>query len=173
MSRWVVQVEGRRFEVEVLDGPDGLSVRLPGKEPAPTRLVQRTGPLCTLERGTLRTVLSVEGDPEEKDRFHAQLAGRAPLLVETRDARIPELGRSGTGMTRRMARIKSPMPGVIVEVRVQPGAAVERGQVLLILEAMKMQNEIRAEGQGKVKTVKVTPGATVAAGALLIEFESS
>ena len=65
------------------------------------------------------------------------------------------------------------MPGVIVEVRVQVGLAVEQGQVLLVLEAMKMQNEIRAEGRGVVSLVHAKVGLSVAAGAKLIDLTAA
>ena len=70
----------------------------------------------------------------------------------------------------KLKKLKSPMPGVIVELRVEEGQAVTPGQVLLILEAMKMQNEIKAEGEGTVKSIKVAEGDSVPAGGLLIDF---
>ena len=56
------------------------------------------------------------------------------------------------------ATVSAPMPGKIMSVAVKPGDAVKRGQVLLILEAMKMQNEIMAPGDGKVADVRVAAG---------------
>ncbi len=59
------------------------------------------------------------------------------------------------------------MPGTILSVNVQNGAAVKKGQVLMILEAMKMENEIMAPCDGTVASVSVSAGATVETGALL------
>lgn len=170
MMRYAVEVGGKKFEVEVEDTPDGARVRLNGGPAQPARLVPHAGPLCALEHGARRTMVVVEPDPEDAERLQVHLPGRAALTVEARDARIPTLARGGGAGGKRLSRLKSPMPGVIVEVRVAAGQEVEKGQVLLILEAMKMQNEIRAEGAGRVKLVKVAAGATVAAGALLLEF---
>ncbi|MFV1959930.1 MAG: acetyl-CoA carboxylase biotin carboxyl carrier protein subunit [Planctomycetota bacterium] len=64
------------------------------------------------------------------------------------------------------------MPGVVKEVRVAPGDPVRQGEALLILEAMKMENEIRAPRDGVVKTVAVTAGAPVEKGALLLTLDS-
>ena len=64
-------------------------------------------------------------------------------------------------------RVAAPMPGNILSVNVAAGDAVKKGQVLMILEAMKMENEIMAPCDGKVTAVAVTKGAAVESGALL------
>jgi pyruvate carboxylase subunit B len=63
------------------------------------------------------------------------------------------------------------MPGLIVRVNVQPGDAVQAGQGLVVMEAMKMENELRATAPGKVRSIAVRPGTAVEKGALLIELE--
>jgi len=63
------------------------------------------------------------------------------------------------------------IPGVIRAVYVRPGDVVRRGQSLLILEAMKMQNDLAAPRTATVSAVHAAPGDTVAKGQLLIEFE--
>ncbi len=67
-------------------------------------------------------------------------------------------------------RITAPMTGSIVEVRCHPGDDVEAGQVLLVIESMKMNNELRAPGPGMVEAVPVTPGQRVKAGDLLVSL---
>ena len=64
-------------------------------------------------------------------------------------------------------KITAPMPGTILKVNVQNGQAVKKGQVLLVLEAMKMENEIMAPTDGTVTSVTVTKGASVTSGAVL------
>ncbi len=63
--------------------------------------------------------------------------------------------------------VKSPMPGTILSVNVNTGDAVKKGQILMILEAMKMENEILASQDGTVASVNVTKGATVDSGDVL------
>ncbi len=63
--------------------------------------------------------------------------------------------------------ITAPMPGNILKVNVQNGQAVKKGTVLMILEAMKMENEIMAPADCTIASVNVTPGTTVEAGAVL------
>jgi len=76
-------------------------------------------------------------------------------------------GRGDAGVQR----IVAPMPGKVVRVLISPGDAVEPGQGLLVVEAMKMQNELKATRAGKVIAVPAKEGATVAAGEVLATIE--
>ena len=69
------------------------------------------------------------------------------------------------------AGIKSPLPGVILEIKVKEGDMVKRGQTLLILEAMKMENDIKADRDGKVTSIKVSKGESILEGTDLIIIE--
>ena len=76
-------------------------------------------------------------------------------------------GRESTGP----APLLAPMPGMIVRVAVQVGDTVEPGQSLVVMEAMKMENELRATSAGTVKSVLAQPGTAVEKGAVLLELE--
>lgn len=67
--------------------------------------------------------------------------------------------------------VMSPMPGAIVSIAVQVGQTVVDGQDLCVIEAMKMQNLIKSQREGKIKSIKVKAGDSVAVDQLLIEFE--
>ncbi len=67
--------------------------------------------------------------------------------------------------------VKAPMPGTILDINVNVGDTVERGQVLCILEAMKMENEIMSPKDGKIATINTSKGASVDAGELLFSIE--
>ena len=67
-------------------------------------------------------------------------------------------------------KINAPMPGNILEVKVATGASVKKGDVLIILEAMKMENEIMAPCDGKVVSVSVQSGTSVNSGDVLIAY---
>ncbi len=67
--------------------------------------------------------------------------------------------------------VEAPMPGTILDIRVNEGDTVEAGQVLLILEAMKMENEIVAPRAGKIAAINTSNGASVNAGDPLISLE--
>lgn len=67
--------------------------------------------------------------------------------------------------------VTAPMPGDIVEVNVKPGDSVSAGDVVCVLEAMKMKNMIRTSQSGKVASLEVSPGMSVDYGAVLVTFE--
>ena len=67
--------------------------------------------------------------------------------------------------------IKTPLPGVIIDVKVNVGDTVAKGQTVVILEAMKMENNINADRDGKVVAIQVAKGDTVADGAVLVVLE--
>ena len=67
--------------------------------------------------------------------------------------------------------IKTPLPGVIIDVKVNVGDSVTKGQTVVLLEAMKMENNINADRDGKVASISVAKGDTVADGAVLIVLE--
>jgi propionyl-CoA carboxylase alpha chain len=97
-------------------------------------------------------------------------AARERVRVLTPEAaafygRLPERKAADTGKL-----IVSPMPGLVVSVDVEPGQEVKAGQAVAVIEAMKMQNIIRAERDATVKAVGARPGDSVAADEVLIEF---
>ena len=79
-------------------------------------------------------------------------------------------GAGGAGGGARGARVKPPMPGKIVSIAVQEGAEVKAGQLLLVLEAMKMQNEIVSPVTATVKKIHVKPGQNVEAKDVIVEL---
>ena len=93
---------------------------------------------------------------------------RLKLLDERRALRPGEGGSEGRVGDKE---VRSLMPGKVVNVLVAVGDEVSKDQGLLIVEAMKMENEVRSTASGKVKTIRVTPGQTVEAGAVMIELE--
>ncbi|NOY88568.1 MAG: acetyl-CoA carboxylase biotin carboxyl carrier protein subunit, partial [FCB group bacterium] len=100
------------------------------------------------------------------------LKGRE-ITVDIEDYNLAQLrktaGLSSDKMMDRM--IKAPMPGLILDVKVTAGDTVEKGQPLLIIEAMKMENIIKASGKAVVKEVLVKNGASVDKGSKLLELE--
>lgn len=101
--------------------------------------------------------------------FYVDLEGRRSV-VEVRDPRsISAAGRHGMGEGRQT--VSAPMPGKVVRVLVNEGDLVEAGAGLVVVEAMKMQNELKAPKAGAVVQLKAVVGATVGMGELLVAIE--
>ena len=86
------------------------------------------------------------------------------------DQLVEKLGFSSQSAAA-LSAVKAPMPGLILDVLVEEGQTVEKGTSLLILEAMKMENVIKATGDASVKKIEVLKGAAVEKGQVLIELE--
>ena len=84
-------------------------------------------------------------------------------------AESSELPKEEPGTTSKNAirNIKSPLPGIIVEINVKPGDSVKKGQKIAVIEAMKMENEITADCDGVVSEIKVKVGDSVLEGAVI------
>lgn len=107
---------------------------------------------------------------EKDDQYTVSCEGKTfqfSLLDERRALRPGEGGSSGVGDTE----VRSLMPGKIVEILVSVGDEVEQDQGVLIMEAMKMENEVRASTTGTVTAILVAEGQAVEAGELLLELE--
>lgn len=113
----------------------------------------------------------LNADAETKT-FTLRINGRTyPVRVQDRfDLLLDQLGM-GQAAAGKLSQIKAPMPGLIVDIRVQPGQAVAKGDTVLILEAMKMENVIKAPGDATVKAVRVQPRENVEKNQVLVEFE--
>lgn len=103
------------------------------------------------------TVYEVELEEITGGAAAAPAAAAAPVATPAAPASAPAGGE----------QITSPMPGNILSVNVSVGDTVKKGQVLMILEAMKMENEIMSPCDGKVVSVSVAKGAAVESGTLL------
>lgn len=104
---------------------------------------------------------------QEFNTYAPAPAAPAAPVVEAAPSAAPA---AAPGAPVNGTSVNAPMPGNILKVNVAPGQAVKEGDVLLILEAMKMENEIMASCSGTVSQVFVTKGATVETGAPLVSI---
>lgn len=100
-----------------------------------------------------------------------QLAGER-LLVEVEDERERAAHRVSHAAAGGRREVRAVMPGVVVEVLVREGQRVQEGDTLLILEAMKMQSPVQAEGEGVIAGLHARKGVPVAGGQLLLVIDS-
>jgi biotin carboxyl carrier protein len=117
------------------------------------------------------TVELIEAVPTDKT-FRFIINGQ---LFETTVKDRFDLLLEGLGMqasvSRKINNLKAPMPGMIQSVAVAAEQEVQKGDTLLVLVAMKMENVIKSPGSGIVKTIKITPGEIVEKNQVLIEFQ--
>lgn len=78
----------------------------------------------------------------------------------------------GAATGQKLKNIKAPMPGLVLDILVEAGQTIQKGDQLLILEAMKMENVLKAQGEGVVKSIEITKGQAVEKGQIMIEMES-
>lgn len=110
-------------------------------------------------------------DYKEKKLLVKVNGKRVEVKAEDRfDMLLSKLGMTALA-NKKVNVVKSPMPGLILEILVKPGQTVVAGETLLILEAMKMENMIKSPADSIVKTIKVSKGNAVEKNQLLIEFE--
>ena len=167
MTRYVVELDGRVFAVTL----DGHSATVDGGAPVRTHLEDIEGTPVRLVTigGTVHRVTARRNG--ERGRYALRIDGRrftADALDErTRAIRdMAEASRPAAGPVP----LNAPMPGLIVRVHVVPGDRVSVGQPLVSIEAMKMENELRATAIGTVTAVLATPGIAVEKGTRLIDF---
>lgn len=91
-------------------------------------------------------------------------------LSDSYDQLVEQMGLTVV-TAQKVQIIKAPMPGLVLDIQIEVGKSVEKGETLLILEAMKMENALQAPGEGIVKTIEVKKGQAVEKGQVLIEFE--
>jgi acetyl/propionyl-CoA carboxylase alpha subunit len=85
------------------------------------------------------------------------------------DQLLDQMGLSSATATK-VNELKAPMPGLIVDIRVQPGTVVQKGDPLLVLEAMKMENILKAPADGTINSIKVELRSNVTKGQVLVQF---
>lgn len=164
MNKLTVTIDNRSFEVEV-----SANRSVPGEYTILVDGAPLTVYVPDHDRPELADWMLVDGRPYElvmpSDLSSVQIYnGRYAVTVRDQETHSVRPA-SGDG------RVKAPIPGLIARLNVDVGQAVESGQPLLVLEAMKMENEIRAPKSGVVRQVAVKPGQTVTLGELLLEVE--
>jgi biotin carboxyl carrier protein len=161
-----VIVNGKSHRLELEKAAGGWECRLNGQ------------PVNIDAAITRRDVLSLLVDGHAYEIKREQIAadlrmwvGTAGFAVEVRDPRSLRSGNRAAGDEKGPRKIVAPMPGRIVRLLVTENSEVEVGQGIVVVEAMKMQNEIKSPKKGVVKKISATPGAAVNPGDVLAIVE--
>jgi biotin carboxyl carrier protein len=169
-----ISIGERTFSLEVLStGPNGdVSFRLqpdgdagdgfhPARDASVIEVMPRVYSVLIEGRSLEARVISENGETVVEIEGH-----RYPVLVED-----PRRSRTKRGSGVSEGKVTAPMPGKVVRVLVAQGDAVTAGQGLVVIEAMKMQNELKSPRDGHVTSLGVREGETVTAGAVLAVVE--
>ncbi len=164
MSKLVVTVDGQQFEVEMMlatDCAQGCMLMVNGEE------IHIVVPESHTPGPAVEWMI-INGRPyeltvDENLQWLRAFSGLHAVEIQDREARVAR-PRSGDG------RIKAPIPGLVTRVLVEKGEKVSADQPLIVLEAMKMENEIRAPFEGIVRSLAVSPGDTVLRNTVLAEI---
>jgi len=177
-TEWVVILGGEQYPVRLLIEDDPLygdtdeataSMQFNGKT---YELVTGWLPGKNLFEGTLNGAAFATSFEQRKSRLHIRHRGAAERVIVCTPrqaelyARLPEKEAPDTSKL-----IISPMPGLVVSMDVELGQEVKAGEGVCVVEAMKMQNIIRAEADGVVSAINVSAGDAVAADAVMVSFE--
>jgi biotin carboxyl carrier protein len=164
--RYFVTLGARETEIDVTALPDGRwDVRLDGR-PVAVNAVSIGTTLSLLIEGRV-VDLELAGSFPKVD--YAVHGARGEATIETERTRTDPSLRASARV--REAAVLAPMPGRIVRLLVAEGDRVEAGTPLIVIEAMKMENELRAGHAATIARILVEPGVTVEAGAKLVELE--
>lgn len=171
MSQKYIRLTGKKdaptsdISVEALEGSDQYRVSIDGVSYDVTAF-PTAGRVTVIRDGR-----SMDMPVDDRGEFAYINAPTGRAKHELMDKRVYDLQVAmGAGPGSMKPELKSPMAGKVVLVRVEPGQTVKAGETLLIIEAMKMENEIRAEADTVIKSVLVGAGDIIDAGAKLLEF---
>jgi glutaconyl-CoA/methylmalonyl-CoA decarboxylase subunit gamma len=167
--KYYVSVNGQPHEVTVVERLGELEVSVDGEPMAiEYEEVDRLGQVAVrVDQKSFG--ISIEGD---EHAVTAVIAGHL-YAVEIEDARERAAHAARQAAAKGGGVVTSVMPGIVAQILVERGARVEKGQPLLVLEAMKMQNEIAAPSDGIVKEIHVAEREAVGSGTKLVTLQGT
>jgi len=164
--KYLVDVNGHRVTVDL--GPNGIEV---DGEPITAHLEEVAGtPIFLFNAGgTLHRLAVQRGETRGQYSIWSDAHRFQVEALDERRRTIRDMA-GAAAVASGPAPLVAPMPGLIVRVNAKPGDVVQPGQPLVVMEAMKMENELRSSSAGTVKSIAVQPGAAVEKGAVLVEL---
>jgi propionyl-CoA carboxylase alpha chain len=169
--RRVVRLGDAELMLDITRKGEGLAVQFDGHRKRPRLLVSAWTPGDPTWSGTIddrRVCVQVRPVPNGFDLSHRGVETRAYVYTE-REAAAARLMPAKRAADSGKA-VRCPMPGLVVSIAVLEGQEVKAGETLAVVEAMKMENVLRAERDGVVKAIRAKPGDSLAVDAVIMEF---
>lgn len=156
------------IEIKLEDGKvfaniDGRSYELEASEPEPNVLLFK-------HEGKVYEVMISPPEVGRGDSTHVRI-GHSEFDVRLIDPKRLRGSGADAAHADGLAEIKTAMPGKVVRILLETGAEVEKGDGVLVVEAMKMQNELKSPKNGSIREIRVREGETVSAGDILATIE--
>jgi biotin carboxyl carrier protein len=161
-----VTIAEKTYRVELLRVESGWRCKLDGRDIPLDIISTQDNVLSILVDGRSYEVKQESGAPEA-----GIVVGHERFSVSVRDPRSFRSRRGAGAAEHGIKKITAPMPGKVVRILAEVGTEVALGQSVIVIEAMKMQNELKAPKKGVIKKLSVIEGAAVEAGQALAEVE--
>ena len=164
---YIVTIDDRTFEVEI--NGDASIIKLNGREIRADYRNLRGGKMHSILADNESHEFEISRSNGGYDIWHRSGFLRADIVDEKTHRMRKLMGETVIG--RKISSLRAPMPGLVVKVEVAVGQHVKKGDGLVIVEAMKMENELRAHAPAIVKEIRIQPGLAVEKNQELIIFE--
>jgi acetyl/propionyl-CoA carboxylase alpha subunit len=173
MPHYTVTIDDHEYDIVLEYSADRLKAVVNGKEKrVDVHKLQDTRSLILIDNHSFEVDVRTNGKGTASGERIVFMRGRE-IRVIVEDYSLAQM-RKTAGMTvgaKVETSFQAPMPGLVVDVKVEPGQQVKAGEPLVIIEAMKMENVLKAKSPVVIKAIRVEKGQSVEKGDTLVEFE--
>jgi biotin carboxyl carrier protein len=169
MEKYIVSVNNKKYTVEFENTPDVNSIKeviLNGKR---TKIDINMETLCSIMVNN--DTHKINGVYDFNGELVKLLIGKDYHNIELEEIKPIKINGTDTVKKHKQEHVKAPMPGKIISIDVNVGETIKQGQCLMALEAMKMENKIKATRDGVLKEIKTTVGSSCNSGDLLMVID--
>lgn len=167
--KYQVSVDDKKYELEISKNSKRLEISINGRKISVDNQQIAIGRLAMMLQDNKPFEFELRRDNGTYDCWLNSRKARCEVIDEKTAAFAKLMGVSATA--KKADVLKAPMPGLVLRIEVEKGQKVNKGDALVVVEAMKMENELKASRSCAIKDIKVTQGQAVDKNQVLIEFE--
>ena len=172
MPRYIVRIKDREYDIALDYLADRLEATVNGnKRDIVVHRLRDTRSLVLIDHRSYEVDIRSNGATGSSGEKIVFVRGR-DIHLTVEDYALAQMNKAA-GRTSTLtveSSFRAPMPGLVVQIRVQPGQEIKAGDPLIVIEAMKMENVLKARCSGTVKSIPVSIGQSVEKGDTLVEF---